>query len=121
MAIHDIYHKDKFARGCFNDATNEVTILRGSILNIDLAVTPPSNIAANYRDVGKRIAAGDIRVRTDDRLEVVHDICGLSPSGARVFLLMARLVADGKFGTLWTVANCWTLSVSTNHQLKSTP
>ncbi|MFC6523179.1 hypothetical protein ACFQAT_28865 [Undibacterium arcticum] len=95
MAIHDIYHKDKFARGCFNDATNEVTILRGSILNIDLAVTPPSNIAANYRDVGKRIAAGDIRVRTDDRLEVVHDICGLSPSGARV--------ADGKTGSGWKV------------------
>lgn len=96
MATHDIYHKDKSARGRFNDATNEVTITSGSILNIDLDVTPPSNIAANYRDVINRIAVGDIQIRADGRLDVVHDIAGLSPSGARVF-------ADGKTGSGWKV------------------
>lgn len=95
MTIHDIFHRDKSARGRFNDETKEVTILSGSILKIDLDVTPPSNIAGNYREVKERIAIGDLRRRADGRLDVVRDICVRSPSCARVF-------ADGKAGSGWT-------------------
>lgn len=89
-----VTHLDGIARGSFKPDTCEITLISGSILTIDLARIPPSNIAGNYRKVRSHVQNGDIRPLPDGTFEVVRDIPDLSPSAARVF-------ADGKVGSGW--------------------
>lgn len=90
-----VIHRDRLARGSFDTQSDTITLLRGSILTINLDRTPPANIRSNYNKLRRYVEEGLVRKQKDGRLEAVRDIPGLSPSEARVF-------ADGKAGSGWS-------------------
>jgi hypothetical protein len=95
MTDHQITHISGQAKGVFCFQTQRMTILKNSLLSINLNTSPPANIAQNYQSVREYLKEGRI-VRIDGSLRVERDIPNLSLSAAGVFV-------SGRPGSGWLV------------------
>jgi hypothetical protein len=95
MTDHQITHISGQAKGVFCFQTQRMTLLKNSVLSIDLANTPSENIKQNYRSVVEYIKEGSIE-QIAGSLRVKKDIPNLSLSAAGVFV-------TGKPGNGWLV------------------
>jgi hypothetical protein len=95
MMDYQITHINRRAKGIFCSHTRKMTLLRNSLLSIDLNNAPPANIAQNYQSVREYLEKGWI-VRIGGSLRVEKDIPNLSLSAAGVFV-------TGRPGSGWKV------------------
>jgi hypothetical protein len=89
------------ARGVFDPSTEEITIMKGSILTIDpYAKGIATNIKHNYKTAVTAHKSGVLKEMEKGIYKVVKDMPGLSVSGASV-------IVTGKAGSGW---NKWRLA-----------
>ena len=95
MTDYQITHISGQATGVFGFQTKKMTLLKNSLLSINLNTSSPANIAQNYQSVREYLKEGSI-VRIDGSLRVERDIPNLSLSAAGVFV-------SGRPGSGWLV------------------
>lgn len=80
------------AQGLYDPAKHKITLLKGSVLAIDLNGQPSENIKGNYRQTREFCDQGHLSALPDGRWQMENDMPDLSPSAAYV-------IASGKSGS----------------------